>query len=80
MVQKIHPKGVILIPSSLLMWADQLKKNSQQFRPYIKKSMPSKTIEPGLSTKGKALNLLPSLSTFLSLLYDIPYQIYLTSL
>ena len=26
MVQKIHPWGVIWVPSSRLMWADQLKK------------------------------------------------------
>ena len=26
MVQKIHPRGVIWVPSSRLMWADQLKK------------------------------------------------------
>ena len=26
MVQKIHPWGVIWVPSSHLMWADQLKK------------------------------------------------------
>ena len=26
MVQKIHPPGVIWVPSSHLMWADQLKK------------------------------------------------------
>ena len=39
MVQKIHPWGVIWVPSSRLMWAGQLKKSWQQFRPYIKKSM-----------------------------------------
>ena len=26
MVQKIHPRGVIWVPSFRLMWADQLKK------------------------------------------------------
>ena len=26
MVQKIHPRGVIWVPISRLMWADQLKK------------------------------------------------------
>ena len=39
MVQKIHPQGVIWVPSSRLMWADHQKKIWQQFRPYIKKSM-----------------------------------------
>ena len=39
MLQKIHPWVVILVPNLSLMWADQLKKNWQQFRPYIKKSM-----------------------------------------
>ena len=39
MVQKIHPQGVIFVPSSRLMWADHQKKIWQQFRPYIKKSM-----------------------------------------
>ena len=39
MVQKIHPRGVIWVPNPCLMWADQLKKNWQQFRPYIMKSM-----------------------------------------
>ena len=39
MVQKIHPRGVIWVPSSRLIWADHQKKIWQQFRPYIKKFM-----------------------------------------
>ena len=36
MVQNIHPlpRGVFWVPSSRLMWKDQLKKICQQFRPY----------------------------------------------
>ena len=34
MSQKIHPSGVIWVPSSHLMWADH-KKKWQQFRPFI---------------------------------------------
>ena len=35
MVQKIHPQGVIWVPSSRLMWADQLKKIDSSSVPSI---------------------------------------------
>jgi preprotein translocase subunit Sec63 len=53
MVQKIHPRGLIWVPSFPLHVGRSAEKKWQQFRPYIKKSMNNDTVS---KTFGSILN------------------------